>query len=348
MSRAIPKLLSKPLAAVRPHVRLMLATIAFVVFAFVAPLAAQAPHSDGPNAAAVKEQQLLRQDYLIRGRSTIADPRASVIEQPLGRTWRSFQEIWLRWIGAVVTLGVAALFAAVYFTHGPTRIEAGRSGRKIPRFKNFERAIHWTIAASFTIMALTGLNITFGRELLLPLVGPEAFSSWMRLAKYAHAYASIPFVLGVTFLFLLWAKTNLPTAVDIRWFKAGGGMIEHVHPPADKFNGGQKLFFWVAMFGTVGVTVSGVFLIFPFYWTNIVGMQIAQVIHALIAMAFVATIIAHIYIGAIGLEGGWEAMATGQVDLNWANQHHSLWVEREFGQGRNAPPPARANATPAA
>lgn len=322
------------------RIRTVITAIAFVILAFAAPAAAQAPHSDRPAAAAVQEQQLLQRDYLIRGRTTIPDARSTVVEQQLGRTWRLVQEVWLRWIGAGVILGAAALFAMVYFMLGPTMIEAGRAGRTILRFNLIERATHWTIAASFTILALTGLNITYGRELLLPLFGAEAFASWALFAKYAHFYASFPFMLGVAVLFLMWARANIPTAVDVRWFKAGGGMVKHVHPPADKFNGGQKAYFWVAMLGTAGVVVSGIVLWLPFYWTNIIGMQLAQVIHALVALAFIATIIAHIYIGIIGLEGGWEAMATGEVDVNWAKQHHSLWVAREFGQDGDARPPA--------
>jgi formate dehydrogenase subunit gamma len=337
------------MAMVHTRIRLAIAAIAFLILAAAAaPVAAQQPGSVDPNADAVKEQQLLQDHYFIQGLGTIPDTKSYVIEQPLGRVWRAFHEVWLRWIGAIVILGVAAFLAAVYFTRGPIRIEAGRSGRTIPRFKSFERVTHWMIATSFAILALTGLNITFGRALLLPLVGPAAFSHWSLMAKYAHNFSSFPFTVGFVILFLLWAKANIPTAVDIRWFKAGGGMIEHVHPPADKFNGGQKLYFWIAVLGTVGVAASGLFLLFPFYFTNIIGMQIAQVAHALIAMAFVALIIAHIYIGAIGMEGGWEAMATGEVDLNWAKQHHSLWVEQELGQGRNAAPPAGARTTPAA
>jgi len=104
-----------------------------------------------------------------------------------------------------------------------------------------------------------------------------------------------------------------------------------MHPPAGKFNGGQKALFWCAMLGTAGVAITGLLLLFPFYGTNILGMQIAQVLHALIAIAYVALIIAHIYIGAVGMEGGWEAMANGEVDVNWAKQHHSLWAAKELG-----------------
>ena len=33
--------------------------------------------------------------------------------------------------------------------------------------------------------------------------------------------------------------------------------------------------------------------------------------------------------GTVGMEGAIDAMSTGEVDLNWAREHHSLWVEQE-------------------
>ena len=330
------------MTAIHKRFRLMFAAIAFFVFAAVPSAAPQAPASTGPNAQAVHERQLLQDHYLVSGRGTIPDARSYIIEQSLGRVWGLVHEVWMHWIGGIMIFGVIALFAALYFIRGPLRIEAGRSGRMIPRFNWLERATHWMIAVSFVILTVTGLNITYGRQLLSPLIGPDAFSRWSLTAKYAHDYSSFPFVIGIVVLVILWAKKNLPAAVDIRWFKEGGGMIAGKHPPAGKFNGGQKMLFWVAVLGTLGLAVSGLFLLFPFYWTNIVGMQIAQVTHALIAIAFVATIIAHIYIGAVGMEGGWDAMASGEVDLNWAKQHHSLWVEKELNLGLGAASPTSA------
>jgi formate dehydrogenase subunit gamma len=327
---------------IRTRIQLTLAAIAFFVFAAVPSAMPQAPGSTDPNAQAVHEWQLLQDHYFIRGLGTIQDTKSYVIEQPLGRVWRVVHEVWMHWTGGLVIFGVIALLLAFYFIRGPLRIEGGRSGKMIPRFNGIERGTHWMIAVSFVILTVTGLNITFGRKLLLPLIGPDAFSRWSLMAKYAHDYSSFPFVLGVIVLLVLWAKANLPAVADIRWFKEGGGMIGSKHPPAWKFNGGQKALFWVSILGTVGLAVSGAFLLFPFFWTNIIGMQIAQVVHALIAIAFVATIIAHIYIGALGMEGGWDAMASGEVDLNWARQHHSLWVEKELNLGPDAFPPTNA------
>jgi len=54
-------------------------------------------------------------------------------------------------------------------------------------------------------------------------------------------------------------------------------------------------------------------------------------------------IIAHIYIGSVGMQGAFAAMGSGMVDRNWAIEHHSLWVEEREGGGRRANP----SATPA-
>jgi formate dehydrogenase subunit gamma len=86
---------------------------------------------------------------------------------------------------------------------------------------------------------------------------------------------------------------------------------------------------------------------FPFYVTDIAGMQIAQVVHAVIAVLFVAVIIAHIYIGTLGMEGAFEAMATGEVDLNWAKEHHDLWLKDQLTNERLAARSGQSSATPA-
>lgn len=72
---------------------------------------------------------------------------------------------------------------------------------------------------------------------------------------------------------------------------------------------------------------------FPFYGTTIDTMQYAQMIHAVVAMLFVAAMLAHIYIGTIGMEGAFEAMGEGTVDVNWAKEHHRLWLEDEMSRG---------------
>jgi formate dehydrogenase subunit gamma len=294
------------------------------------PAGAQQPTSVDPDAHAVSEQQLLQQLDKIQGRGTLPDAKSAVIEHPAGREWRHFHEVTLRWIGGIAMLGMLALLIVFYLTRGMVRIEAGRSGYKIVRFSAFERFVHWMTATCFVILALTGLNITFGKELLLPLIGPDAFSVWSQWAKYAHNYLSFPFTLGVVLVFLIWLAGNIPNRVDVEWLKEGGGIVGHKHPPAYRFNAGQKMIYWIVVLGGGAVAATGYVLIFPFYGTDISDMQIAQAVHGVVAVLFVAVMIAHAYIGTIGMEGAFEAMWDGTVDLNWAKEHHSLWVEREL------------------
>jgi formate dehydrogenase subunit gamma len=184
-------------------------------------------------------------------------------------------------------------------------------------------------ATCFIILAISGLNITFGRPLLLPLMSPEAFTAWSEWAKYAHNYLSFPFTIGVILIFFMWIAGNIPNRVDVEWFRRGGGIVGHDHPPAYRFNGGQKMVYWIVVLGGSAVAVSGYVLMFPFYGTGIQNMQAAEIVHGVVAMLFIAAMLGHIYIGTIGMEGAFEAMGTGTVDLNWAKEHHSLWLEEE-------------------
>src|SRR5205085_7478524 len=85
----------------------------------------------------------------------------------------------------------------------------------------------------------------------------------------------------------------------------------------------------IVVLGGTLVAASGYLLMFPFYVTDIDGQQLAQVVHGVIAMLFVAAMLAHIYIGTMGMEGAFEAMGEGTVDVNWAKEHHALWLEQE-------------------
>jgi formate dehydrogenase subunit gamma len=333
--------------------RARLAASALAICGFVAlgpPAAAQQQQQQqvvDPDASVVNERTLLQQFPRIEGRIDIPNETASVLIQPAGRTWDYFHQVTLHWLGALIILGTLAGLAAAYFILGRIRISAGRSGRKVPRFNSFERFVHWLTAVSFVVLGLTGLNITFGKTLLLPLIGPDAFSAFSQAAKYAHNFTAFPFMLGIVLIPAIWLKDNIPDRIDIEWFRQGGGFIKSKHAPAGRFNGGEKLVFWGVLGAGALVSASGLLLLFPFYVADIAGMQIAQVVHSVIAVLFVALILGHIYIGTLGMEGAFEAMGTGEVDYNWAKEHHDLWLEDELAKGRSGIHPQVPSATPA-
>ena len=312
------------------HLRVLAGALALVfVVALAAPAGAQQPSSVNPNGSAVQEQQLLNQLKEVKGLGTIPDSKSYLIEHPAGRDWRHFHEVTLKWIGGIAILGVLAVLIIFYLWRGMVRIQSGRSGRVIVRFNGFERFVHWMTATCFIILAISGLNITFGRPLFVSTFGSEGFTTWSEWAKYAHNYLSFPFTIGVVLIFLIWIAGNIPNAIDVQWFKRGGGIVGHDHPPAYRFNAGQKAIYWIVVLGGGAVAITGYMLMFPFYGTDIDTMQSAEMIHAIVAMLFIAAMLGHIYIGTIGMEGAFEAMGQGTVDLNWAKEHHSLWLEDE-------------------
>jgi formate dehydrogenase subunit gamma len=315
--------------------QLRLLAIAMLLVGIMAsvPALAQKLGPDGapnPTASVTSERDLLKQVPRVEGRIDIPDTKAAVLIQPMGRTWDYFHEVLLHWGGALVIVGTIALLALAYLIIGRIRIAEGRSGQKILRFKAFERFSHWLTAVSFVVLGLTGLNITFGKIVLLPLVGPDAFSDISQAAKYVHNFTSFSFVAGLVFVIVIFFRDNLFERVDLDWLKQGGGFIKNKHAPAGRFNLGEKLVYWLSLAAGIAVSASGFLLLFPFYGTDIADMQLAQVVHAVVAVLFVALILAHIYIGTLGMEGAFEAMGSGEVDLNWAKEHHDLWLARQL------------------
>lgn len=324
------------MAGILAQARFIIGALALIfVITVAAPVSAQnqTPIQLNPTASSVKEDQLLQQMRIIDGRVSIPDRQSRNLEQPAGRDWREFHQKTLPWIAAIAILGMLAVLVVFYLLRGMVKIERGRSGRIVVRFNALERFVHWMTATCFIILALTGLNITFGKTLLLPLLGPEAFATLSQWGKYAHNYLSFPFTIGVVLILLLWVTGNIPDKTDAEWVKRGGGIIGNDHPPAGRFNAGQKMIYWIVVLGGMASAITGYILMFPFYATDVAGMQTAQIVHGVVGALFVAVMLAHIYIGTIGMEGAFEAMAEGTVDENWARQHHALWLEEEKRKG---------------
>lgn len=329
--------------ALTPALR-ALAVLAFGAFLVSAtPASAQLVFS--PTKESVKEEQLLNAlkpggPQELQGRVTIPDGKASTLIRPAGRDWREFHQGTLRTIGAIAVLGMLALLIGFYMIRGRIRLEKGPAGTTITRFNGLERFAHWTAASCFIILALSGLNVTFGKAVLLPLLGPETFTNLSIAAKWSHNYLAWPFIASLILMFLIWVKDNIPSGVDLNWFAQGGGLIGKNHPPAPRFNGGQKVIFWSVILGGAALSVSGVYMLFPYTAGGVLNLQFWNTVHGVVSVLLIAVMLAHIYIGSIGMEGAFDAMGSGEVDLNWAKEHHSLWVQEELGKGAGRLQPA--------
>jgi formate dehydrogenase subunit gamma len=253
-----------------------------------------------------------------------------VLIQSEGETWRAFRNGKLALFGGIAIIGVTLAIAAFYFWRGKIRMDGGPSGKLILRFKTIERVGHWMTAGSFLVLAFTGLMLLFGRWIVVPWLGHSAFSWFAALGKWLHNIGGFVFIAGLSVIFVLWSKDNLWDRYDWNWIRKGGGLLfKGEHPPAAKFNFGQKTQYWMVILVGVLVSFTGVNLIFPYTLFDLHGMQIMHILHAAAAIVMILFMLGHIYIGTIGMEGAASAMTNGYVDLEWAREHHAAWVEEE-------------------
>ncbi|WP_170769476.1 formate dehydrogenase subunit gamma [Ruegeria lacuscaerulensis] len=282
-------------------------------------------------------------------------PAASVLIQDGGMWWWAFRTGPLREYGTYIIAGMAAVILLFFLIRGKIRIDGEKTGRTVTRFNGFERFGHWLFAGSFLVLGFTGLLTLYGRDFLIPIFGKEGFATIAQGCKWLHNNLAWAFMLGLIIVTVNWIAHNIPNRTDLKWLAAGGGLFtKGNHPPAKKFNAGQKVIFWSCILLGVSISLSGLSLLFPFEMplfaktfqiANATGlpqamglslpvqmspqeeMQYAQVWHVMIAYVFIAIIIAHIYLGSVGMEGAFDAMGTGEVEEQWAREHHSLWLE---------------------
>jgi formate dehydrogenase subunit gamma len=279
-------------------------------------------------------------------------PAAKILVQDGGMSWLLTRQGGIQSYAAYGAGGIIVLLVLFYFIRGRMTIEGGPSGNTIERFKPIERFGHWCLAGSFIMLAITGLLLLFGRSVLIPIFGHEANSAIATFSIWVHNNIAWVFMASLVLIFVMWVAHNIPNKLDLVWLAKGGGIIGNAHPSAKKFNAGQKIIFWMTILLGASVSMSGLSLLFPFeipMFAKTFGMintifpamglptellpheemQLAHLWHAIVATTMIIAIIAHIYIGSVGMEGAFDAMGSGQVDLEVARQHHDLCVEEE-------------------
>ncbi len=298
-------------------------------------------------------QQRLSSEADIRGAAAQRGGPTSIM------SWVLFRQGPLATYGGYAMGATLLLLVLFFLVRGRIRVEHGLSGHRILRFGSMERLGHWLLAISFIVLALTGLNMLYGRHVMIPLLGGQSYAAVAYAGKLVHNYVAFAFMIGLVMIFINWVAHNLPHPRDLMWFVKGGGiLIKGVHPSSKKFNAGQKIVFWLVILGGVSISVSGLALMFPFQTTifaktfafiNLFGtdlptelspiqeMQYQSLWHAVVAVFLICVILAHIYIGSLGMEGAIDAMTTGEVDVNWAREHHDLWIEEELRNAGEAP-----------
>lgn len=311
----------------RSHHRIVVCSVVTILLISlgVGLLSAQAP-DDNPRADVWRAVRQGQPGY------TSVDRKAhEVLIQTEGQLWREMRNGPLASISPWVLGGTLAAIGLFFTILGRDRLEEPRSGLMLHRFSLPERVLHWYTATLFILLAATGSSMLFGRAVMIPVFGPKSFSGYMQISMLVHNICGPLFLAGILVEFIVWVRDNIPKKLDIHWFKNLGGMIgQGPCPHAEKVNGGEKAWFWVMVLAGLGVGVTGVILDFPIWGQSRQTMQLAHVIHATVAILFVAASFGHIYIGTIGVEGTFESMWRGAVDSVWAKQHADLWYEKKM------------------
>jgi formate dehydrogenase subunit gamma len=271
-------------------------------------------------------------------------PEAGVLIQPpvqypgsrmttAGEAWRQVRNNWIIPYGGALFLIALGALAIYYFTRGPLGHTDGRGAPKIERFTPFERSAHWANAIAFSILAISGLVMAFGKFFLLPVMGGTLFGGLTYVLKTLHNFAGPVFAVSLILMFFTFLRDNLPQRGDWNWLLKGGGMFGKStghEPPSNRFNAGEKIVFWA------GVLLLGFFVVssglvmdklIPGYVYDRAGMQFAHMIHNVSAVLMMCLFLGHIYIGTIGMRGAYTAMRRGWVGEDWAKEHHAYWYE---------------------
>jgi formate dehydrogenase subunit gamma len=322
--------------------------LALLLLALVLPLLpyAVATMENGPSAlsGAVRNpgadywRDVRQRDAPMAGNTQIRGVDSGILISQAGEEWRRYRiEKLVPWSAAILG-GMLGIFVLYYLIRGKIRIEEGRSGQLLRRYTMPEMVVHWLLAVSFVILALSGIILLYGRWALIPLLGPAGFSVTAAVCKNLHNYVGLFFTVIVPIAFFVYLKDSLfNLKVDLKWFMSAGGYLGGKEPSAEKINAGQKSWYWVAMLGGFVLIASGLMLDFPNFQQGREWLQDAHVIHTVAAVGVMAFFIVHLYLATIGVEGALESMTSGHVDANWARQHHDIWYqELQSGQGQAA------------
>jgi formate dehydrogenase subunit gamma len=260
--------------------------------------------------------------------ASVPGQEVNVLVEDRGHWWRAIRNGPVTFYGGLLLLIVPLLLLAFFFVKGPFRLHNSPTGRLIERFNSAERMVHWTMALSFVALAISGVIIMFGKYVLMPVIGASAFAWITQGMKGIHNFVGPLFMFSIVVFFIMYVKDNFFKAMDFTWLSKLGGMLSGNHVPSGRFNGGEKVWFWlsIVLLG-VAVSASGLILLFPNWNLTRELMAEANLVHGIIAILFVAASLGHIYIGTIGTEGAYKGMREGYVDETWAKEHHALWYE---------------------
>ena len=260
------------------------------------------------------------------GVSQIKGVDSNILINARGDQWARLRVNSIVKIAAFGLLGVILALGVFYAIRGKIRVKDGFCGQILLRFSDYQRVLHWLLAVVFLYLAITGLILLFGRDLLIPVLGKEIFSLVASASKESHNLFGPIFTVSVVLMILEFGKKNIYEKGDLSWLVKGvtGGQS---HGSAGYFNFGEKIWYRLVIIGGLVISVSGLILVMQNFGQGRIVMEISHLVHVVSALLLIAVSFGHMYMGSIGTEATADGMKSGYVDLNWAKMHHDRWAQ---------------------
>lgn len=202
---------------------------------------------------------------------------------------------------------------------------------EILRYTFRERVMHWLTSVAYCYCLATGLAFYTPYLFWMAVVlggGPTS--------RFWHPIIGVVFVMGALWMHNLWHRDMNITETDKRWLDRVENYVtnrDELLPLQERFNAGQKIFYWLMYYGALLLLLSGFFLWVP----ELVPRQAAWMrgfmvlLHEAAALATIGGFIVHVYMGLLFVPGSMTAITTGYVTRAWAKAHHRLWYMRVTG-----------------
>ncbi len=249
-----------------------------------------------------------------------------------GQKWRNFRISKLIPYSMYLLAGVLLVLALMFIILKKKKIPDGKSGRVVSRLSIMQRISHWLMVFLVGFMALTGLFLLFGRSIIIPLIGTEAFSVVASASKEGHNLFGLLVIASILLMLVYFIRHNWPARGDLKWIVTVGGLFTKKHLKNDFFNAGEKILYWSTIVLLLVLSITGLVLLYPYVQQSInLTTQLALIIHAIAALLLISFALAHIWM-VFKVEGTLDAITGGDVDENWAKAHHSIWYEEKVAK----------------
>ncbi len=201
---------------------------------------------------------------------------------------------------------------------------------EIIRHRRVTRLIHWSVALTFFVSLVSGMPIW------TPIFGWMAtFVGGLEAARVIHPYAGVLFFIASIFQFFHW----LP---DMHFEKDQKGSfgpklfsyMRWENEPATeggKYNGGQKVLFYLVSLGALGFLLTGIPMWFPLSFPSLLFREICILLHDITFILFFIAIVGHIYL-TVAEPGTFRGITRGTVTRRWARFHHPGWYRQVTGE----------------